>query len=409
MKQVQCDAAGSALRSALVIVLALLLWAGPFVGTADAQVAVPSISITGLASGPDGADSALVLRLHDYLAVKLQVTPSAPVDPTQFVLFLDGRPIVGLDNVTYRSDIGALVFQLRRNTENSAAWAALLSAPGWDQRRVSVALGRKAVGGAAPTISVTGDPASTTFELVVFDWWRLGVSLLVVVATAYLVISRAGTTTLLRDSMLPQLAPTLQPFSLGRSQMAFWFTLTIGAFVFLFLFLGDYNTVNSQSLTLMGISGATAVFAVAVDASRTSTIGAANDKLKALGLTTYADVVELRAEQSRLNSLDVATLQPTQVQTNKAKLADIENLLRIYRDVVRPFRSEGWYRDITTDLNGPALHRLQILVWTVILGGVFVWEVIQTLSMPQFSDTLLALMGVTSVGYVGFKSQESQG
>jgi len=42
------------------------------------------------------------------------------------------------------------------------------------------------------------------------------------------------------------------------------------------------------------------------------------------------------------------------------------------------------------------------------LGGVFLIDVYRTLAMPEFSVTLLALMGVTSAGYLGFKFPEKQ-
>ena len=42
-------------------------------------------------------------------------------------------------------------------------------------------------------------------------------------------------------------------------------------------------------------------------------------------------------------------------------------------------------------------------VWTVVLGFVFVTTVYRTLAMPDFSATLLGLMGISSGTYVGFK------
>ena len=54
------------------------------------------------------------------------------------------------------------------------------------------------------------------------------------------------------------------------------------------------------------------------------------------------------------------------------------------------------------------LHRLQMLVWTVILGIVFVLKVLSNLAMPEFDATLLALMGISSGTYLGFKFPEQQ-
>ena len=41
------------------------------------------------------------------------------------------------------------------------------------------------------------------------------------------------------------------------------------------------------------------------------------------------------------------------------------------------------------------------------LGIIFVSSVYNNLSMPEFSTTLLGLMGISSGTYVGFKSQET--
>jgi hypothetical protein len=66
--------------------------------------------------------------------------------------------------------------------------------------------------------------------------------------------------------------------------------------------------------------------------------------------------------------------------------------------------SQGFWRDLVTDDRGAvALDRFQIVAWTAILGGVFLQSVIWDLSMPEFSATTLALMGISSGTYIGFK------
>jgi len=66
--------------------------------------------------------------------------------------------------------------------------------------------------------------------------------------------------------------------------------------------------------------------------------------------------------------------------------------------------SHGFWRDLVTDECGAvALHRFQIVAWTAILGGVFLRGVLWDLSMPELSATTLALMGISSGTYIGFK------
>jgi hypothetical protein len=174
--------------------------------------------------------------------------------------------------------------------------------------------------------------------------------------------------------------------------------------------LFDYNTVTEQALTLMGISGGTALAAVAIDATKDSRIGAANATLQALGLNAYADVVKVRSAIAERTAI-LASNPPPDDATKlrlQSEVADRLRLLRTYEDVIRPFASEGWYRDLMTDINGPALHRLQVFCWTWILGAVFVFGVYRNFAMPQFNGTLLALMAITGAGYVGFKYPEKQ-
>ena len=52
-----------------------------------------------------------------------------------------------------------------------------------------------------------------------------------------------------------------------------------------------------------------------------------------------------------------------------------------------------FFTDLVSDHRGVSFHRFQIAVWTLVLGIIFVLEVIDNLKMPEFSDTLLALMG----------------
>ena len=51
---------------------------------------------------------------------------------------------------------------------------------------------------------------------------------------------------------------------------------------------------------------------------------------------------------------------------------------------------------------------LQVFCWTCVLGAVFLFGVYRNLAMPNFSNTLLALMAISSAGYVGFKYPEAQ-
>ena len=401
------------------------------------QPAEPPLQITQLldaSSGhpvsgkdPDNREIASRVGLHGQLCIVLNRV--APLAPDQYVLFLNGTEVKGLAPPIDGSLQSAcnelphgLVFKLRRGDSNDAFFKDLLKAPTSRHVPVMVSLGQKAVQGAANQATIAGaTPELARFQFEVFSAARLTIGTLAVLGVFALVWGHARTRATLRDSYLPQLPPSLKTYSLGRWQMAFWFTLIFAAFVFLYALLSDTNTISAQALALMGISGTTALAAVGVDAYKDSPADAVNRGLRALGLNSYDDVLRVRHEilekQNELAGVAPAAVGSTaappaplsaprriQLQTD---IQDRKNVLRTYEDKVRPYLTQGWFKDMTTDLNGTAIHRLQVFCWTVVLGVVFVIEVYRGLSMPEFSGNLLALMAVSSAGYVGFKFPEA--
>jgi hypothetical protein len=71
-----------------------------------------------------------------------------------------------------------------------------------------------------------------------------------------------------------------------------------------------------------------------------------------------------------------------------------------------PAASAGFLQDILSDNDGVALHRLQIVVWTLILGVVFFAEIYRSFRLPALDSNLLILLGISGVTYVGFKFNE---
>jgi hypothetical protein len=364
-------------------------------------------------------------------------TGAVQLDAGQYALFFNGREFEALDGTVYDSSRHAFGFRLSRNDQNKAIWTGLLGAPTTTlHRSVVVALGIR-VNGTNPQPTITGDGTNATFQIRIFSWQLLLVAAAASGFVLYLVYGNARKRSTLRDNLLPQLDVARQPYSLARWQMAFWFTLIFTSFVFLFVLLWDTNTVSTQALSFMGISGVTALASVSIDAYKDSPADAANRGLQALGLHCCEDVArvkqEITARQTELAALPpapAATLSTlsagTAVSTGTAasgasavsaterrrlqlhtEIEDRNTVLRMYEDHIRPFVSQGWFRDITTDLNGTALHRLQTFCWTLALGAVFLISVYRELSMPDFNGTLLALMGISGAGYVGFKIPES--
>ena len=70
-------------------------------------------------------------------------------------------------------------------------------------------------------------------------------------------------------------------------------------------------------------------------------------------------------------------------------------------------QTKDFWTDICVGDNGPSFQRVQIVCWTAVLGIFFAINVFATLSMPEFSSTLLLLMGLSSATYLGSKPQEN--
>ncbi|MEH7906245.1 hypothetical protein V7798_00895 [Rhizobium laguerreae] len=132
------------------------------------------------------------------------------------------------------------------------------------------------------------------------------------------------------------------PYSLGRSQMAFWLFLVIAGYIFIAMsFDLYYGLLSNEILWLLGISGATGLGSVLINAGTTE------------GRT-----------------------------------------------------SRGFVSDVLSVDGAPQLQRIQAIAWTLILGALFVWTVARNFRLPVFDPTLLLLMGLVSGLYLGFKAQE---
>ena len=355
-----------------------------------------------------GAKEALAVGLNNDLSVI--VDTESPLDPTHFSLFLNGQEIKGLDDTDYDDARHALIFHLKRSAKNEQAWNGLLGAPMSLTRPVSVALGYRnsAAHAARPTMIEGETGKQPTFKLVILSPIRLVTAVFAIALLCTLVLGGARHSTALRDNLLPQIPKNRQTFSLGRCQMAFWFTLIFTSYVFLYIILGDANVLNEQALMLMGIASATALAAVAVDVQKDTQADAVNSALRAIGITNYTDVLGLELEIAQRQDLLVKELSAAIRDQIRLEIDDRRNKLKVYKENIQAFTSVSWFDDITTDINGTALHRLQVVCWTALLGVIFLFEVWRDLGMPQFSSTLLALMGISGAGYVGFKYPESQ-
>ena len=134
------------------------------------------------------------------------------------------------------------------------------------------------------------------------------------------------------------------PWSLGRAQMALWMVIVVVGFLFFWIALGEYQgVINSSILILLGLNATTGLLAMQLDFEKTS------------GATT----------------------------------------------------SSTFYMDWISDGDGPQLQRIQVILWTVVLAFVFLYNVAYKFTFPVFDTNLLLLMGIAQAAYIGFKPGES--
>lgn len=144
------------------------------------------------------------------------------------------------------------------------------------------------------------------------------------------------------------------PFSLPKVQLGVWTMVISSSYIYLSLFKGDCaeTEVNQTALVLLGIFSGTAVTSKIIDKR------------------------EIKDQRPRHQN--------------------------------RP--SRGFFTDILSDDLGISIHRFQHVVWTLVGVSIYLYkigEVKTGCALPELSDTLLMLMGISSATFVAIRSREN--
>lgn len=199
------------------------------------------------------------------------------------------------------------------------------------------------------------------------------------------------------------------PYSLARHQMAVWLVVVVGAYLYVWLVTGLFSSISTTALVLIGISGATGLVAVSMDAGKRADAARARIQLQAerdaLTQTLDDPVTGLHAQLRSVTPASPEALQLTATLTPKlTRLNELESLLSAPAPAAAS--NDWWINDLLSDENGISFHRLQILIWTIVLVMVFIKAVYDDVLMPEFDATLLGLLGISSGTYLGFKLPE---
>ena len=184
-------------------------------------------------------------------------------------------------------------------------------------------------------------------------------------------------------------------YSLGKSQMAFWGLLVVLTFAGIWFVTDTMERIPKQVLILLGISGATGLSAIVIG----------ENKKAAEKAELQSTLTKLREDQQKLET-DKFTAPGAFPPSNEARLGEIRSKIAELSRELASAQSAGFWRDICDDGNGMSFHRLQVVIWTAVLGAVFVDSVMRVMSMPEFPESLLFLMGISNGTYLGFKIPE---
>jgi hypothetical protein len=270
------------------------------------------------------------------------------------------------DPLIRQSDAGVFrfVFPIHDTPEDRPEWNKLRSTRG-QLRPVSISVAfdleglthtlRTKLGSSLDSV-VSGMPEQQ-FKFRVYSGYRAAAFAVIYVMFVILFFWFTKVPNLVRDPDGPIRAGK-HVFSLARCQLAWWFFVILGAWLFLWVTTSSRDTLNQTALIVSGIGSAAALSG------------------------TLAGKVRDSVTSSTLANVDVQMEQrPPGFKAGPGAV--------LY--------------DLLSDRDTVGFHRFQLLVWNVILGGVFLWQTWNDLSMPEFNATLLGLLGLSAATFVGMK------
>lgn len=293
---------------------------------------------------------------------------SKPQDKSKLLLFIDGLPFSGI-SCTYfdqysKQDIKNktftlpksinIPFVLLRNADTKTTWDYLYRKSDFFDRTITV----EASVGWEGMFPLEVDPkADNKFAVVFFYNYEVLIVLVIYILIIAYFVYLASTTNMLRDypptvppgSPPPPLFPTVGPYSLSQTQLAFWTILIVGGFIYTVVLTDISDSFNPSILLLLGVS------------------------ISTTGVASYIDYYKKN------------TSTITMVPKPKSK----------------------FLKDILSDGSTYSVQRIQTAVWNLVLGLFFIYYTINNKTMPTFPDTLLYLAGFSSIAYVVSKRTEN--
>jgi hypothetical protein len=401
-----------------------------------------------------------VIKLNTTIRIRVDelkrwLKEKSLADAKQLVLYVDGLALKGNHPISTNLDKGELAFHLKRTAENRDIWNTLLRRPKFSDRGVSLSVGTESGHQIEIAQKQIGDVTTTRWcALAGVSRLAWGVFFAFIGFLLFFVFRWSEKSSLLRDGHEVEKAGGMPPYSLAKTQVALWSVAILGCYFLLWISTLELAELPNSVLALMALSAMTATGASLLKSSEEGQVTLGHQLSSLLKpieerrtgivtrltdidgkLPTITDVPartrlveergELVVEDARLKPIADAlgqvksTIESARVEL-EARLAkrreevakapqdpktDLEALERALQVTGRPAPhvSLNFIDDILTEDRGISLQRLQMVIWTVALVGVFIYTAWNTLAMPEFSETLLGLMGVSSASYLAAK------
>jgi len=358
----------------------------------DKDLKLPKvISVKSDRPATDAKQAAMGEKIIVELDGLAEAMRSPCFDPKQLILYFDGYPLDGVFPDTIDLTRNELTFTPRRNEKNNGKWSSLIGSPGHE------------------------------FIVLRKDWFiGLVITFTVLISLFIWLVKNSN---IIRDSKPPSPDPGKEkPYSLAKFQASFWFILVVASFLFIWAVTGDHTSIlTEQTLILIGIGIGTSLGSAMIDNSKRE--GTDNELIILLPQESKI-VAELDINRSEIAKLEAPIYAPAASDSFETidllrrlkidtaqKAAELEEIRKkianVRLELTQPI-SRGFIKDLLSDASGVNFHRFQMLVWTLVMGFIFCVEVYKTLRMPEFSTTLLALMGISASTYLGFKIPEVQ-
>lgn len=358
----------------------------PTVATQQAALAAQQKALADQQVAQQAAETARCLRNIRVLRVRnpsssdsthFQLNDEVVLDVQNLAVALRERP--GKDLRLYVDDIAlpmppvavdtlrnctvaTVRFQLVRNATTEPIWQLFYKVPGRYEHpsTFNVGFDTGQLGKAYP-----GSPDRLHLELVQVPWLLVGLGLLGLLGLAFYWLLRNSNfirSDLSRRIPLDKagLASVFSqgyrqvPYSLAKTQVAYWTLLIVAAYLMISMVTAALPTIPTGLLGLLGISIANGLF---------------------------SSIISRPAPNAPATTAKGEVLNATS--------------------------SRGWFQDVLTDDTGISVVRLQFVVFNVIAGLYLVRQVLVAWALPDFDSSLLALISISSAGFLVQKTNEA--